>query len=35
MFPRLIMPVLICLFAAAVVHAQGYGVGTPVEAKKW
>ena len=34
MFPRLIMPVLICLFAAAVVHAQGYGVGTPVEAKK-
>ncbi len=34
MFRRMILPILTCLFTAISVHAQGYGVGTPVEAKK-
>ena len=31
---RLIISVLVCVSIAATVRAQGYGVGTPVEAKK-
>lgn len=31
---RMILPTLMCLFTATTVHTQGYGVGTPVEAKK-
>jgi len=34
MFRRMIIPILMCLFATTAVHAQGYGVGTPVEAKR-
>lgn len=34
MFGRITLPIVFCLFTAISVHAQGYGVGTPVEAKK-
>ena len=30
---KFFLSVLICLFAAGSAHAQGYGVGTPAEAK--
>jgi signal transduction histidine kinase len=31
---RLIIPLVVCLTTATAAQAQGYGVGTPVEAKK-
>jgi signal transduction histidine kinase len=31
---RMIIPIVLCLATATTVQAQGYGVGTPVEAKK-
>ncbi len=31
---RMIVPIVLCLFTAASAQAQGYGVGTPVEAKR-
>jgi len=34
MFKKIFISIFMCLFAAGTVHAQGYGVGTPVEAKK-
>jgi cytochrome c len=34
MFKKMILPIFVCLLAATSVYAQGYGVGTPVEAKK-
>jgi cytochrome c len=34
MFNKIFLSIIMCLFAAGTVHAQGYGVGTPVEAKK-
>jgi cytochrome c len=34
MFKKLILPIFIYLFTVMSVYAQGYGVGTPVDAKK-
>ena len=34
MFGRMILPIVLCLAAVTAVQAQGYGVGTPVEAKR-
>jgi signal transduction histidine kinase len=34
MFKKMYLLIFVCLFAATSVHAQGYGVGTPVDAKK-
>lgn len=34
MFNKIFISILLCLFAAGTVHAQGYGIGTPLEAKK-
>ena len=34
MFKKIFISVILCLFAAGTVHAQGYGIGTPAEAKK-
>ncbi len=34
MVPRMILPLVLCFATATAVQAQGYGVGTPVEAKK-
>jgi signal transduction histidine kinase len=34
MFKKIFISIFIFLFAAGTVHAQGYGIGTPVEAKK-
>lgn len=33
MFKKIFISIIMCLFAAGTVHAQGYGIGTPVEAK--
>jgi signal transduction histidine kinase len=34
MFNKIFISILLCIFAAGTVHAQGYGIGTPLEAKK-
>jgi len=34
MFNKIFISILMCLFAVSTVHAQGYGIGTPAEAKK-
>jgi signal transduction histidine kinase len=34
MFNKIFISIIMCLFAVGTVHAQGYGIGTPVEAKK-
>ena len=34
MFRKIVVPVLIVFFVVTSVYAQGYGVGTPLEAKK-
>jgi signal transduction histidine kinase len=34
MFNKIFISIIMCLFAVSTVHAQGYGIGTPVEAKK-
>jgi signal transduction histidine kinase len=34
MFNKIFISILMCLFAVGTVHAQGYGIGTPAEAKK-
>lgn len=34
MFRRMIIAIVLCVSTATAVHAQGYGVGTPVEAKR-
>ncbi len=34
MFKKIFISVLLCLFAAGSASAQGYGIGTPLEAKK-
>lgn len=33
-FRKIFLPLLLCPFVVASVHAQGYGIGTPAEAKK-
>jgi signal transduction histidine kinase len=34
MFKKIFISIIMSLFAVGTVHAQGYGIGTPVEAKK-
>ena len=34
LFRKIIMPIFICHFIVTPAYAQGYGIGTPVEAKK-
>jgi cytochrome c len=34
MFKKIFISIIMSLFAVGTVHAQGYGIGTPIEAKK-
>jgi hypothetical protein len=34
MFKKIFISIIMCLFSVGTVHAQGYGIGTPAEAKK-